>query len=81
VQVAILGLTTAGMARIADSGNLEGLVFQDAVATARTMIPLLKDKEKVDLVIVALHGGLGKSPGEPGTRIRPWPWPRCPASI
>jgi 2',3'-cyclic-nucleotide 2'-phosphodiesterase/3'-nucleotidase len=66
VQVAILGLTTSAMPRIAESGNLEGLVFQDAVATARSMIPMLREKEKVDLVIVALHGGLGKADGVQG---------------
>ena len=54
------------MPRLAESGNLEGLLFQDAVATARTLIPLLREKEKADLVIVALHGGLGKLPCEAG---------------
>jgi len=37
-------------------------VFQDPVATAKALIPVLRDKEKVDMVIVALHGGLGKEP-------------------
>jgi 2',3'-cyclic-nucleotide 2'-phosphodiesterase/3'-nucleotidase len=66
VQVAILGLTTAAMPRLADSGSVDGLVFQDAVATAKAMIRLLREKEKVDMVIVALHGGLGKLPCAPG---------------
>jgi 2',3'-cyclic-nucleotide 2'-phosphodiesterase/3'-nucleotidase len=58
VQVAILGLA-AVPAGPAAQGEL---VFQDPVATAKALIPLLRDKEKVDMVIVALHGGLGKEP-------------------
>lgn len=58
-KVGILGLTTSGMSRIADAGNLEGLRIQDAVETARLLVPLLRDKEKVDVVVVAFHGGLG----------------------
>ena len=65
IQVVLLGLTTAGMPRLAEAANLEGLVFQDAVATAKTLVPFLKDKEKADLVIVALHGGLGTIPCGP----------------
>jgi 2',3'-cyclic-nucleotide 2'-phosphodiesterase/3'-nucleotidase len=66
VRVAILGLTTAAMARLAEESNIKGLVFQDAVATAKTLVPMLRDKEKADLVVVALHGGLGKLPCGPG---------------
>jgi 2',3'-cyclic-nucleotide 2'-phosphodiesterase/3'-nucleotidase len=58
VQVAILGLVAA---RPLPDGP-DGMVFQDPVAAARIFIPLLKGEEKVDMVIVALHGGLGKEP-------------------
>jgi 2',3'-cyclic-nucleotide 2'-phosphodiesterase/3'-nucleotidase len=61
VQVAVIGLasvpTRPAAALVADE-----LVFQDPVATAKALIPMLRGKEKVDLVIVALHGGLGKEP-------------------
>jgi len=66
VKVAILGLTTAAMPRLVDPGPIEGLTFLDAVATAKTLVPVLRDKEKADLVIVALHGGLGRLPCLPG---------------
>ena len=56
VSVAILGLT------IPAAGAPEDLRFLDAVATARTLVPMLRDKEKVDVVIVALHGGQGALP-------------------
>jgi 2',3'-cyclic-nucleotide 2'-phosphodiesterase/3'-nucleotidase len=58
VQVAVLGLTTSAQVR---PGGMDdsGLVFKDPVATAKALIPLLKQKEKVDMVVVALHGGAG----------------------
>lgn len=65
LQVAILGLTAASTPRGLDPGNLVDLAFQDPVATARNLIPKLRDKEKADLVIVALHGGLAKTPCDP----------------
>ena len=58
----------------------DGLVFQDPVAAARAFIPLLREKEKVDMVVVALHGGAGKEPC-PGGRSQAAAWPpRCRAS-
>jgi len=65
VRVGILGLTTSGMARIADPGSLEGLRFLDALETAKSLIPILREKERADVVIVALHGGLGRPGAEP----------------
>ncbi len=59
VKVGVLGLTTSGMTRIADPTAIEGLRFQDAIATARIWIPVLREKEKVDVVVIALHGGVG----------------------
>lgn len=65
VQVAVVGLATAPAGPLAPGE----LVFQDPVATAKALIPLLRDKEKVDMVIVALHGGLGKEPcADPGNQ-------------
>lgn len=61
-RVGILGLTTSGLARVADPSVMEGLRVQDAVETAKTLVPLLRQKERVDVVIVVLHAGLG-SPG------------------
>jgi 2',3'-cyclic-nucleotide 2'-phosphodiesterase/3'-nucleotidase len=58
VQVAIVGLASA----MANPGGPDDLTFQDPVAAARILIPLLREQEKADLVIVALHGGLGKDP-------------------
>ncbi len=64
-RVAILGLTTSGLARVADSAHLEGLRVMDAVETARNLIPMLRDKEKADVVIVAFHSGQGSAGAGP----------------
>ena len=58
IQVAVLGLTTP--AQPVPRGD--GLVFLDPIATAKALIPLLREKEKVDMVVVALHGGPGAEP-------------------
>lgn len=60
VRVAVLGLTTSGLARMADPAQLEGLRVQDAVEAARIYVPLLRDKEKAEVVVVALHAGAGQ---------------------
>jgi 2',3'-cyclic-nucleotide 2'-phosphodiesterase/3'-nucleotidase len=64
VRVAVLGLTTPGVPRWTEPFAYAGLRFLDPVETARTWVPRLR--EKADLVIVALHAGLGQLPGRPG---------------
>lgn len=59
VKVAILGLTCPGQALSVQGGA--DLRFQDPVGAASTFVPLLRQKEKADLVVVALHGGPGGS--------------------
>ena len=60
VQVAIVGLASASRAGEAAPDQ----VFQDPLNTAKTIIPILRDKEKVDMVIVALHGRAGQGDEE-----------------
>jgi len=62
VQVAILGLVTQALPRLVGPEATEGLAFQDPVACAREFLPILREHEKVDLVVVALHGGMGSAP-------------------
>ncbi|HLO65588.1 MAG TPA: bifunctional UDP-sugar hydrolase/5'-nucleotidase [Holophaga sp.] len=61
IQVAILGLVSRP--RTTTPEIHEGLLIDDPVATAREMVPLLRQKEKVDVVVVALHGGAGAACG------------------
>jgi 2',3'-cyclic-nucleotide 2'-phosphodiesterase (5'-nucleotidase family) len=71
VRVGILGLTTPGVPNWDNPANYAGLEFREPVAEASKWVPIMRTKEKVDLVVVAMHMGLGedlrtgdKSPGQ-----------------
>jgi 2',3'-cyclic-nucleotide 2'-phosphodiesterase/3'-nucleotidase len=64
-QVAVLGLTAASVPLGADPANLTDIKFLDPVETAKTLVPKLREQEKVDFVIVVIHGGLGKGDCDP----------------
>lgn len=66
LTVAIVGFTTPWVPTWEEPANYQGLRFEDIVATAKTIIPKLRAKEKVDLVLVAMHSGLGKADGRVG---------------
>ncbi len=66
LSVAIVGFTTPWVPNWEEPANYQGLRFEDIVATAKTIIPRLRAKEKVDLVLVAMHSGLGKVDGRVG---------------
>jgi 2',3'-cyclic-nucleotide 2'-phosphodiesterase/3'-nucleotidase len=53
VQVAVLGLAAVPHPAAAPAG----LTFQDPVAVAKALVPVLREREKVDMVVVAVHGG------------------------
>jgi 2',3'-cyclic-nucleotide 2'-phosphodiesterase/3'-nucleotidase len=63
VRVGILGLTTPGIPYWEDPANYAGLEFRDPVETAKQYVPILREREKVDLVIVAMHMGLDEDLG------------------
>lgn len=58
VRVGILGLTTAGVPYWENRENYAGLEFREPVAEARKWVAVLRGKERVDLVVVAMHMGL-----------------------
>ncbi|HTL97234.1 MAG TPA: bifunctional UDP-sugar hydrolase/5'-nucleotidase [Holophagaceae bacterium] len=64
LTVAIVGFTTPWIPHWEEPANYAGLRFEDIVATAKTVIPALR--AKADLVIVAMHSGLGKVDGRVG---------------
>ncbi|MFD0697332.1 bifunctional metallophosphatase/5'-nucleotidase [Paenibacillus sp. GCM10027628] len=57
VRVGILGLTTPYIPNWENPNHIQGLRFEDAVQTASKWVPVLKNQEKADLVIVSYHGG------------------------
>lgn len=58
VRVGILGLTTPNIPSWEPEANRPGLVFEDPVATAKRLVPLLRGRERCDLVAVLIHSGL-----------------------
>jgi len=60
VKIGILGLTTPGIPNWDNPPNYAGLEFHNPIPEARKWVDTLRSKEKVDLVVVAMHMGLGE---------------------
>ena len=60
VRIGILGLTTPGIPNWDNAPNYAGLEFHEPVAEARKWVPIIREQEKADVVIVAMHMGLGE---------------------
>jgi 2',3'-cyclic-nucleotide 2'-phosphodiesterase/3'-nucleotidase len=58
VRVGLLGLTTPGVPFWENRENFAGLEFREPVAEARKWVAALRERERVDLVVVAMHMGL-----------------------
>src|SRR5256714_14962048 len=58
VRIGILGLTTSGIPNWENPPNYEGLVFHETVSEAKKWVPILREKEKADVVVVAMHMGI-----------------------
>ena len=60
VKIGILGLTTPGVPYWDNPPNYAGLEFREPVAEARKWVAALRTQEKVDVVVIAMHMGLGE---------------------
>ena len=60
VKIGILGLTTPGIPYWDNPPNYAGLEFRDPVAEARKWVTTLRTQEKADVVVIAMHMGLGE---------------------
>lgn len=60
VKVGILGLTTKNIPNWEVPDNIKDLVFKDTVDEAKKWVKVLKDTEKVDLVVLLTHQGFEK---------------------
>jgi 2',3'-cyclic-nucleotide 2'-phosphodiesterase (5'-nucleotidase family) len=58
VRVGVLGLTTPGIPNWENVPNYEGLEFKETVTEAKKWVPILREKEKVDLVVITMHMGI-----------------------
>ena len=67
VRVGILGLVTPRVGEWESPTMLQGLTFADSIAAARRYVPVLRGKERCDLVVVIAHQGFERDPatGEP----------------
>ena len=60
VKIGILGLTTPGIPNWDNPPNYAGLEFHNPIQEAMKWVAVLRGKEKVDVVVVAMHMGLGE---------------------
>ncbi|MGH9970007.1 MAG: bifunctional metallophosphatase/5'-nucleotidase [Pyrinomonadaceae bacterium] len=58
VRVGILGLTTPGIPNWENTQNYAGLEFREPLGETRKWVTELREKERVDVVVVAMHMGL-----------------------
>jgi 2',3'-cyclic-nucleotide 2'-phosphodiesterase/3'-nucleotidase len=58
VRVGILGLTTPGIPSWENPENFAGLEFREPVAEAKKWVKVLREKERVDLVVISMHMGI-----------------------
>ncbi len=77
LKVGVLGLTTPNIPGWEKSENYAGLEFQPMDEAARRWVPILRDDEGCDLVVVIAHTGFEHDPdsGEPnGTEHENFAW-------
>ena len=58
VRVGILGLTTPGIPNWDNPQNYEGLEFHEPLREAQKWVSVLRRKERVDIVVIAMHMGI-----------------------
>src|SRR5258707_5522926 len=58
VRIGVLGLTTPGIPNWENVPNYAGLEFKETIGEAKKWVPILRDKEKVDIVVIAMHMGI-----------------------
>jgi len=54
----VLGLTTPGIPNWENVPNYAGLEFKETVGEAKKWVAVLRDKEKVDVVVITMHMGI-----------------------
>jgi 2',3'-cyclic-nucleotide 2'-phosphodiesterase / 3'-nucleotidase len=58
VRIGVLGLTTPGIPNWENVPNYADLEFREPVSEAKKWVPVLRQKESADVVIIAMHMGL-----------------------
>jgi 2',3'-cyclic-nucleotide 2'-phosphodiesterase/3'-nucleotidase len=73
VKIGILGLTTLVVKQVEKPANLQGVDLIDPVDTASKYVNILRNQEKVDVVILAGHSGLEYDPDTNTYSTREYP--------
>lgn len=60
VRVGILGLTTPAIPNWENAENYAGLEFREPVSEAKKWVAILREKERVNLVVISMHMGIGE---------------------
>jgi 2',3'-cyclic-nucleotide 2'-phosphodiesterase / 3'-nucleotidase len=58
VRIGILGLTTPGIPNWENVPNYAGLEFHEPLVEAKKWVPIMREKEHADLVVIAMHMGI-----------------------
>ena len=58
VRIGVLGLTTPGIPNWENRSNYKGVEFRETVSEAKKWVPILREKEKADVVVIAMHMGI-----------------------
>ncbi|MDQ2976863.1 MAG: 5'-nucleotidase C-terminal domain-containing protein [Acidobacteriota bacterium] len=58
VRIGVLGLTTPGIPNWENPPNYIGLEFREPLSEAKKWVPILREKERADVVVIAMHMGL-----------------------
>src|SRR6266851_447636 len=58
VRIGVLGLTTPGIPNWENVPNYQGLEFKETVSEAKKWVLILREKEKVDVVVITMHMGI-----------------------
>jgi len=62
IRIAVLGVTTHYIPNWEDPANIQGLAFEDALATTQRWVKFIREFEKPDAVVVCYHGGFERDP-------------------
>jgi 2',3'-cyclic-nucleotide 2'-phosphodiesterase (5'-nucleotidase family) len=58
VRVGILGLTTPGIPNWENVPNYAGLEFHEPLVEAKKWVPIMREKERADVIVIAMHMGI-----------------------
>ena len=58
VRIGVLALTTPGIPNWENAPNYAGLEFREPLSEAKKWVPVLRGKERADVVVIAMHMGL-----------------------